>query len=34
MRLRWDRSKPSQLDLLATEQPASNVEAPSKAPIA
>jgi len=34
MRLPWDRSKPSQLDLLATEQPASNVEAPSKAPMA
>lgn len=28
MRLPWDRSKPSQLELLAAEQPAPNVEAP------
>ncbi|MGE3482447.1 MAG: ParB/RepB/Spo0J family partition protein [Gammaproteobacteria bacterium] len=34
MRLPWDRSKPSQLDLLATEQPAALVEAPLKAPMA
>lgn len=34
MRLPWDRSKPSQLDLLATEQPALLVESPSKAPMA
>ena len=32
MRLPWDRSKPSQLDLLATEQPALLLESPSKAP--
>jgi ParB family transcriptional regulator, chromosome partitioning protein len=34
MRLPWDRSKPSQLDLLATEQPFPFVESPSKAPMA
>jgi hypothetical protein len=34
MRLPWDRSKPSQLDLLATEQPALSVESPSKPPMA
>jgi hypothetical protein len=34
MRLPWDRSKPSQLDLLATKQPALLVESPSKAPMA
>lgn len=34
MRLPWDRSKPSQLDLLATEQPTLLVESPSKAPMA
>lgn len=33
MRLPWDRSKPSQLDLLATEQPTLSVESPSKAPM-
>lgn len=33
MRLPWDRSKPSQLDLLAAEQPSPIVESPSK-PIA
>lgn len=33
MRLPWDRSKPSQLDLLVTEQPALSVESPSKAPM-
>jgi len=34
MRLPWDRSKPSQLDLLVTEQPAGLAEAPLKAPMA
>ena len=34
MRLPWDRSKPSQLDLLVTEQPAALAEAPLKAPMA
>lgn len=33
MRLPWERSKSPQLDLLATEQPAPNVEAPSEAPV-
>ena len=33
MRLPWDRSKPSQLDLLAAEQLALRVDLPSKAPM-
>lgn len=34
MRLPWDRSKPSQLDLLATEQPSPIFQSPSTSPMA